>query len=290
MPSRRSRAAVEDRHPVGEAGEVAARPGRPSWRRRRRRPRSPAARQRLGARAAVVDAAAGELRDARARRGAGTGRRSRPRRVGRRSRRRRPGAARAPGRAPPGATASLHRQQLGAEALRLGRRAPGEVGARQADREAEVVLDARALAGLARPAPRARPARCAAPPTRRTPPPPARPGRRRRRPGRRTGRVGARGQADPLGHLQVGRRAQHVAVGEHQHRQRATGRRRRPPPARRASGSSSTSSQRYGHVVARQEVLQLVRLAREAVARRRGSRPRPSTPACQSESRSSITG
>ena len=43
----------------------------------------------------------------------------------------------------------LDRQQLGAEAARLVVRAAGEVGAGEAVREAEVVLDPRALAGLA---------------------------------------------------------------------------------------------------------------------------------------------
>ena len=43
----------------------------------------------------------------------------------------------------------LHRQQLRAEPLRLGGCAASEVAAAEAGREAEVVLDARALAGLA---------------------------------------------------------------------------------------------------------------------------------------------
>src|SRR6185437_9644851 len=107
-----------------------------------------AARDALAARAAVVDAAPGQLVD--------------PGRLeaavvdaGRDDDRLRPELVVARHLHEPGRAALvdlrhlLDGQELGAEALRLRRRPPGQVGPGEPDREAQVVLDPRALAGLA---------------------------------------------------------------------------------------------------------------------------------------------
>ena len=141
---------------------------------------------------------------------------------------------------------AVHRDDLRAEPPRLGGGAPRQVAAAQPGREAEVVLDARALPGLARRAPRARPSPCAAPRRRRRPRRPARPGRRRRSPGRRSG-SSARVVSPTFSATSsaVGRSS--TAPSEN----RSTGSAvradvGRPRAAARASRSRSTSSQRNG--------------------------------------------
>ena len=284
----RSVAADEDRHLRRRSRRSRAPPGRPSWRRRRRRP-ARRARERLGC-------------------------------ASRRSRRPRPVSSSAPGTSrrrywtpvatttawagissPPASRTAragparleahrvLHRQQLGAEALGLGRRAAGEVGAGQARRGSRGSSRCASSGRPGRRAPRARPARCAGPPRRRRPPPPARRARRRRPPGRRRGRRpgwacpparrprrldGAparrrRGTPAPAGGR--GRRpaaVQQLAAPRGRARRRASGRARCCAPG---SPSARATPARSG-------------------GRPRGRRRRPATPACQSESRSSSTG
>ena len=159
-----------------------------------------------------------------------------------------------------------HGHHLGAEAPRLGRRPAGEIGAREADREAEVVLDPRALPGLPARGLRARPAPCAAPPRRRRPLRRAPPARRRRPPGRRRGPPARVVDADPLGHLApLAARWSSPSVREHDDRQRRGPRRRPPRAAARAFGLVCDVEPAVGDVVAREEVAQRVRLAREPV-------------------------
>ena len=142
-----ARAAVEERHPLRVAGEEDRRLAG------RVRPADDhhvlvAARHALAARAAVVHAAAGQLLDA--------GRvqaavvdpggdddrlRAQPVVTGQLHEPRRPALV--------DGGHLLHGQELGAEAGRLRRGPAGEVGAGEAHGEAEVVLDPRALAGLA---------------------------------------------------------------------------------------------------------------------------------------------
>ena len=79
----------------------------------------------------------------------------------------------------PDADGRMAHQQLGAEALGLRRRAPGEVGAGDAVGKPEIVLDHRARAGLAAGRVLLDQQRPSALRTRRRPRTPARPGRRR---------------------------------------------------------------------------------------------------------------
>ena len=121
----------------------------------------------------------------------------------------------------------------------------------------------RSSARPGRPARRAPPAPCAGPRRPRRPPRPA-----RRAPAHHDQVVerliGAGGESHALGHLEVGGGDQHIPVREHQQGQvggvGARGLHQRP---RLRAGLDVEPA--VGHVVARQEVLQLVRLAREAV-------------------------
>ena len=85
-------------------------------------------------------------------------------------------------------------EDLGAEAPRLLQRPARELIARDAGREAEVVLDPRGGARPGRPAPRARRRSCAAPPTPRRRRPRARPAPRRRSPCRTRRAAGSVGR------------------------------------------------------------------------------------------------
>ena len=140
----------------------------------------------------VVHAVAFEVVEAARRRVAGSGRRWRRSRRGRRPRSRRRGGRRGVRPAPAAPVAAHGAVRMRAELLRLDDRALGEVAAGDAGREAEVVLDPRAGAGLSADARRSRRPASAAPRTRRRRRRPVRPGRRRRRRGRSTGREGCR--------------------------------------------------------------------------------------------------
>ena len=157
----------------------------------------------------------------------------------------------------------LHGQELGAEARRLRRRPAGEVGAGQAHREAEVVLDPRALAGLAA-------GRLAL--DQRRPQPFRRAVDRGRKPGRPAAdddevvelELRPPPHAGPLGEVGHARAVQHAAVGEQDERQRrvAVGGREQPPGLVVALDVEPA----VRHLVAGQEVAGVVRLARPAVA------------------------
>ena len=161
----------------------------------------------------------------------------------------------------------LGRQQLRAEAARLGHGAPRQVGPAEADREAKVVLDPRALARL---------------PTRRLPLEQQRlealrgavdGGGQASRPAADDdevveGLLGAGAEADPLGDLDVGRLRQGRAVGEDDHRQASAG------GALAAHRLDQTAAllvgldvePAVGDLVARQELADLVGTGRPAVA------------------------
>ena len=292
-------AAVEERHLLGVAGEVD--------RRLAGRVRAAdddhvlvAARHALAARAAVVDAAAGQLLD--------------PRRVqpavvdaGRDDHRR--GAQLVAAGQPDdlGRAALvdlghlLDGQQLGAEALRLGGRAAGQVAAARGRPGSRGSSRSASSGRPGRPAPRARSAPSAGPRTRRRPPPPARPGRRRRSPGRRTRSSARRRHAGALG--QLGGSSAPAAT---------------PPSGNSTSGSAAVAVGRgqqppglvvaldvepaVRHLVSGQEVAGVVRLARPAVAddldpvgrrparrpaRRRAGRRRPGRAAPRADPRAS---
>jgi hypothetical protein len=202
----------------------------------------PLALRRLGGGRAVVDAAAGELVDA--------GALEPP--VGHAARdhdrtRLEVGAvveADRPHRSPALEADDVAREQhLGAEAAGLGDGPVREVGAGQALREAEVVLDRRALAGL--PAGRLLLDDDGAQPLGRRVDAAASPaGPRRRCTGRRAAaRPGCAGPGRRQ--VEVGRRPQRVAVG-HEHERQLLGARARQLGERRASSSRSTSSHWYG--------------------------------------------
>ena len=201
----------------------------------------------------------------RARRAGGRRRRRRRARSWRSGCRRRESSTSAPGALDAQRDGVLDGQQLGAEPARLVGRAAGEVRAAQARRGSRGSSRSGSTGRPARRAPRARPSPCAGPPRRRRPRPPARPGRRRRSRGRSGRRPAA--PATPR------RSASSSTVGRSStvpSSSSATGSRSSSTPATvsssRASPSRSTSSQRAGHAVAGEEVAQVVRVAREAVA------------------------
>ncbi len=167
-----------------------------------------AARQRLGPRAAVVDAPPGQLGHALGREAAVLDAGRDHDRVG--------GDLVAAGQVQhAGGAARLqrhgvaHRQQLGAEALRLRGRAPRQVAAATGRRESPGSSRCASSGRPARPGRRAPPSRCAAPRRRRRRRPRARPGRRPPRSGRRRG--------GPPASCRPTRSATSRSVGAHQH-------------------------------------------------------------------------
>ena len=218
---------------------------------------------RLGHRRAVVDAAAGELLDARRLQAAvGHPRRHQHRMAGQlgavaqAQHPRRPAAL--------DAVHAVHRDDLRAQPARLRRGPPGEVAAAEPAGEAEVVLDARALPGLAarRLALHHHGAQALRGPV-----------DRRGQPGGAAAddhqvverQLGAGGQAHLLGDLERARPLQHGAVGEQQDGQ-AVGAHVGYLEQLRRLALALHVQPAEGDLVAGEEVAQLVRLAREAVA------------------------
>ena len=265
---------MDERDRRGVLRRSTAPPARPSWRRPRRGPPRPrtarprCARRRSRCPAPVRASTAGHVEPPVLRR------RWPPARRGRRSRR--PPSSTIVRAGPRGLEAHRvgHREHLGAEPARLGGRAAGQVGARQPRGEAEVVLDPRALPGLA--ARRLALDQHRLQPLRRAVHRRRQPGRARRRrsPGRRTAAPPASAARAARRSRAGRRRVSTLAVGEHTHRQRRAAAARRRPEQRAAPRVRSTSSQRYGTWLRARKSLSSWSSARPAVADH-PHRPRP---------------